>query len=326
MPVASAMIMAGGGLLSSLFGAHSARKTAKTAAAAQAKSTAQMTAQADRASQLQYQLGMDHLNFNRRMYDESKPMADEIAGLQMDAQRQQMTHAQDYYDYNRSTFRPAEMRMAADAAMFDSEAYRERMAADATQRAALAFEGGQGALRRDLTRRGINPNSGAFAAMGNQNAIAMAGMQATGANNARMQAEQLGWARNLDVAGLGRNLPGASSAAYAGASGAGSAAMNVNMAPGGMYNQGFGQAAGAVGQGFGQSLNAYSSLMQSTTGMANNAMNNYYGALGSIGGMGMTAGAHLYGLSYAPQQQQQLQQTPQQRATAQNLINAMKNQ
>lgn len=329
MPLIAASLISGGaGLLSSLFGASSARRAARASAQAQERATAQMTAQADRAANLQYGLGREQLDFTRRMYEESKPMADEIAGLQMDAQRQQMDQAQDYYDYNRETFRPAEQRMAADAAMFDTEAYQENLAQEASQRAAMAFEGGQGALRRDMSRRGVNPASGAYGSMANQNAIAMAGMQASGANMARNQAEQMSWARNLDVVGLGRGLPGASSAAYSGATGAGSAAMNVNLAPGQQYNQGYQLGANTIGSGFGQSLNAYGNILSNTTSMANNAMGNYYGALGSLGGMGLTTGAHLFGLNYGrgappPPNQGGWRQTPQQQDNMQRLRTSM---
>jgi hypothetical protein len=296
MSILAASVLAGGSLLGSLFGGSSARKAAAASTAAQLQSTQLLTQQADRAAQLQYDLGQGQLDFARRQYEESIPLRDQIVGLQMDAQRQQMSQAGDYYDYMRGVYRPVETRMAAQATQFDTEAYRERMAAEASQRAAMAFEGSQGALRRDLTRRGINPNSGAFAAMGNQNAIAMAGLQATGANAARAQAEQMGWARNLDVAGLGRNLPGASSAAYQGATGAGTSAMNVQGAPMGLYNQGYQLGAGTIGTGMGQALTGYGNLLGDTSRSAMNASNTYFGSIGALTGMAGTGAAYLYGL------------------------------
>ena len=325
--IAAAGISAAGSILSTLFGGRSARKAAKTSAAAQERATQMMVAQADRAANLQYGLGREQLDFTRRMYEENKPMADEIAGLQMSAQRQQMDQAQDYYDYSRQTFRPIEQRLAAEVSQYDTEANRERMASEASQRAALAFEGGQGALRRDMTRRGLDPSSGAYAAMANQNAIGMAGLQASGANATRQQAEQMGYARSLDVVGLGRNLPGTSLAAYQGAGSAGTAAMNVNLAPGQQYNQGYQLGAGTIGTGFSQGLNAYGNILSNTSSLANNAMNNYYGILGSAAGGLATGAATLYGGANVPGGTSGgiiPQQTPQQRVNAGNFINAMR--
>jgi hypothetical protein len=300
MPLTSALVLGGSSLLGSLFGARSAKKASKAASAAQERATQQMIQQADRASQLQYGLGREQLDFARRQYEESIPIRDQVVGLQTRAMEQQMEQGQDYYNYMRDTFRPGETRMAAQAAQYDTEANRERLASEAVQRAALAFQGGQGMATREMARRGLDPSSGAFAAMTNQNAIQSAAMQATGANQARTMAEQTGWARNLDVAGLGRGLPGASSAAYGGASSAGSAALGNQMAPGAQYNQGYQLGAGTIGSGFGQGLNAYGSIMQNATGLATNAMSNYYGAIGSGIGMTGTLGAAAYGAYNVP--------------------------
>ena len=92
---------------------------------------------------------------------------------------------------------------------------------------------------------------------------------------ARTQAEQLGFARRMDVTGLGRNLAGASTAAYGGATSAGSAGMNTAMAPGGQYMQGMGQA----GQTYGNILNNQTS--QFNTGL--NAQGEVTGALVGAG-------------------------------------------
>ena len=79
---------------------------------------------------------------------------------------------------------------------------------------------------------GINPNSGRFAGMGIQTDLGLTANRAAAMTGARERAENLGYARRLDVAGLGRNLPGISTAAYGGATGAGSAAAGTYMAPG----------------------------------------------------------------------------------------------
>jgi hypothetical protein len=76
---------------------------------------------------------------------------------------------------------------------------------------------------------------------------------------ARTQAEQLGFARRMDVTGLGRGLAGASTAAYGGATGAGTAGINTAMAPGSQFTQGMagaGTTMGNVATGQGNMYNA----------------------------------------------------------------------
>lgn len=225
-----------------------------------------MAAATEKGVAVAEKLGNRQMDFAQRQYEEMKPLAERVAASQMAAQDQQMRQAQDYYDYQVGTFRPVEQGLVRQAQEFDTEAYREQLASQAAADAARAFGAAQGATNRDLARRGVGPGSGNALAMGNQNALALASMRAGSATGARNQAEQLGWARKMDVTGLGRGLAGASSGAYAGATGAGSAGLNSAMSAGNQYSQAFGQGAqyGIQGaqmgiQGAGQILNAQTS-------------------------------------------------------------------
>jgi hypothetical protein len=124
---------------------------------------------------------------------------------------------------------------------------------------------------------GINPNSGRFASMTNQNNLALAAGRAGAMTGARNQAEQLGWARRMDVTGLGRNLAGASTAAYQGAGQAGTGAGNTLAAPGNQLQQGLSNA----GTTFGNMANTQA-------GVYNNAMNAEGEFLGTLVGAGAT--------------------------------------
>jgi hypothetical protein len=84
----------------------------------------------------------------------------------------------------------------------------------------------------------------ALQAQGN---LGLAAQRANAMTGARTQAEQMGFARRMDVTGLGRNLAGASTAAYQGATGAGTAGMNVAMAPGSQFQQGMAGAGTTMG-------------------------------------------------------------------------------
>lgn len=189
-------------------------------------------------------LGTRQMDFAQRQYEEQKPYLQNIADTLVASQKQQTEQGKDYFNYNVETFRPLEKGLVADAEKFNTESYREQLAQKAAADVQQAFQGAQGVSMREATRRGINPNSGAFGAASNANALKLAAATAGAQTGARAQAEQLGFARRLDAAGLGRNLAGASSAAYAGATGAGTAGANTSMAAGDQYNRTFGQGAG----------------------------------------------------------------------------------
>jgi hypothetical protein len=196
-------------------------------------------------------LGREQLGFARQQYAEMSPLLRQIADQQSEAQKEQMQQARDYYRYQMETFRPIERGLAAEAQQFDTEAYRNQLAQQAAADAGKAFGLTQAATQRASAAMGINPNSGRFAGMQQQGQNALAAQRAAAMTGTRQQAQQMGFARKLDVTGLGRGLPGASAAAYGGATAAGGAAGASYMAPGNQFMQGFGQGAGLIGQGRG---------------------------------------------------------------------------
>ena len=207
-------------------------------------------------------LGQEQLAFAKQQYADILPFAKQVYGQQMDAQKQQMQQAQDYYNYQQQTFRPLERGLVADAQRFSTENYREQLAKDAALQAARAFDQTQGMADRASAARGIAVDSPAAMALRNRGQYALATGTAQGMNQARTQADQLGWARRMDVTGLGRNLAGASTAAYSGATGAGTSGINTAMAPGNQYMQGLQQAGGTMSAVTGQQAGMYNAAMQ----------------------------------------------------------------
>ena len=200
------------------------------------------------------------LNFAERQYAELRPILQGIATTQQDAQRQQMQQAQDYYDYQQETFRPVERGLVAEAQRFNTDAYREQQAREAAASAGRAFETTQAASDRAMAARGVNPNSGAGRALATQGNLGLAAMRAGAMTGARQQAEQIGYARRMDAAGLGRNLAGASIAAYQGANQAGTGAGGMYQAAGNQLQQGLSNA----GQTYGGIVNAQAGIYKSS--------------------------------------------------------------
>lgn len=282
---------------STIYAASKASSASKAASASNERAAKGLQESADYAADLSYKLGNEQLGFARQQYDEMKPLAQRVYDQQLQAQEEQMRQARDYYDYQTQTFRPLEQGLVADAQNFDTEAYRNQLAAKASQDAAQAFGLTQGMVARESERRGVNPNSGAAAGLQNQSTLNQAAMRAGGMNNARTQAEQTGYARKLDVTGLGRNLAGASTAAYGAANAAGSAGINTAMAPGQQYSSAVTPAFNTMMTGSGQRVQGYGNMFAGTSrsmDAANAAEQGLYGSVvgasGRFVGYGMGQG------------------------------------
>lgn len=221
----------------------------------------------------------EQLEFAKSQYADMKPLLDRIAASQISAQTEQMDQARDYYNYQRDTFRPLEQGLVKQAQEFDTEAYRERLASQAAADTARAFGTAEGATARNLARRGVGPGSGNAMAMQNQNSLALASARAGAATGARDKAEQLGWARKMDAAGLGRNLSGASTAAYSGATNAGTAGANTSMAAGDQYSRGLTSSAATGG-----------TILNNQTSQFNAGLNAEGQVIGALTGAAVTAG------------------------------------
>lgn len=253
-----------------------------------------MTAATDRAVASAERLGTRQMDFAQRQYEEMKPLAERVANQQMTAQDQQMKQAQDYYKYQTDTFRPLEQGLVTQAQNYNTEGNRAQLAAQASADAANAFQSAQGVNNREMARRGINASSGAALMMRNQNALGLAGMTAGAATNARRQAEQTGFARSLDVTGLGRGLAGASTGAYQGANASGSAGLNSAMSAGNQYGQAYGQGAGYMMGGAQMGLTGQGNILNSQTSVYNTAQSQA-DPFASIVGMGLGAYAGGFG-------------------------------
>jgi len=222
------------------------------------------TAMADAAqfaAETSRDLGGRAIDFAERQYAENKPRFDAIGDGQIAAQTQQLEQGKDYFDYNKETFRPLEQGLVSDAQNFSSASYGEKLAGEASAAAGNAFANTQQQLARSDAARGLNPNSPAARAARQQASLGLAASRANAMTNATSQAEQLGWARRLDAGGLGRGLAGASSAAYQGSVGAGSAGVNTYQAAGQNYQAGISSGAGIYNAGSQTQMSGLNSIM-----------------------------------------------------------------
>lgn len=175
---------------------------------------------------------------------------------------------------------------------------------------------------RSVIGQGIGLKQNAFTtgqaatmdAMAKQEGASMQG------RNMRIQSDSLNWAKQLDVTGMARGMPGASQGAYSVATNAGNSATQNQMAPGNSL-------LGAMNQSNNTRMSGQQMAMQGLTGILNSQTSAYnaglsaddgiMGALGTLGGAAITkwsdprlkekvvqvgqderTGLHLYEYSY----------------------------
>ncbi len=228
-----------------------------------------------------------------RQYDKNMEVAAPVIAAQLGIMRDTNEQGQDYYDYMKGTFRPVEEGLVKDANEFSTAGAKEGFARKAVADLESAQAREQVQSDRAMASMGVNPNSGRFAGMNRMQAIMNAGTRAGAATNARERADALGFAKRMDVVGIGRNLPGASSASYQVATGAGNSAVGNQMAPSGQLLNGMAQGAGITGQGLQMKQQGLSTIAGLQSQNYNAALANDSGGSGLVGLMGTLGGAYL---------------------------------
>lgn len=257
-----------------------------------------MIASADAAKEIakmQQASAKEALDFYKQQYADLKPTLEKVMNSQVASQEANDKRAGEYAEYEKNTFRPLEQKLVDQANAYNTDAKREELARTASADVGQAMEGARGQLGRQMASAGIRANSGRFAALNNQmitqEALAKAGAQ----NNARTQAEQLGYARMQDAAGLGRGLASNASTAYSVGIQAGNSANQNAMTSGNIMGQGYqaynsgmagatnsyGTAGNIYGQEFNARMQGYNAQQQSSNAM--------WSGLGQVAGMAGSA-------------------------------------
>jgi len=222
-------------------------------------------------------IAREQLSFSKQQYADILPIAQQVAGLQMSAQQQQMDFAAEDRARLTGLFRPLEDQFVAEAQAFNTDARRQELAGQAAAASAQAFGNLQAQQARGLAARGVNPNSGAARGADRAALLQQSAQRAAAMTGAQTAARQEGRALQAAAIGMGNPLATGALQAYAGATGAGSAGLSSAQQPGGAYMQGLGMA----GQTYGSMLN-----MQNQAYMQ--GQSNEAGMIGSLIGAGAT--------------------------------------
>jgi hypothetical protein len=195
----------------------------------------------------QAEIAEDTLSFYKQQYADMKPLLEQITKSEMDTMAANQKRADEYAEYERSTFRPVEQRLVKDAEEYSTVANQEKLASAAASDLSQAYSNTRDQSNRSLSRLGVNPNSNRFAALNNQLSLDQAANTAGAMTKARSDADNLGFARRMDVTGLGRGLATNASTAYGVSINAGNSAAANAQAGGDFMGRGFNTASGIYG-------------------------------------------------------------------------------
>jgi len=248
-------------------------------------------AASEKSAQLGKELGDAQLAEARRQYDENIAVVKPIVDAQTGLMKQSIDQGDEQYNYMKDTFRPVEAGLVKDATDFSTEGAKEKYARTAAADLEQQQSNEAAQTDRALSAAGVNPNSAKFVGLKRIQEISNAAARAGAVTNARDKADSLSFAKRMDVAGLSRNLTGASLGSYGLALSAGNSATSNQMAPGQALTSGVAQGTGTIMQGQGQKVQGLTSIMNAQTSYANsNQPADYGGALiGALGGIGSAA-------------------------------------
>jgi hypothetical protein len=192
-------------------------------------------------------IAQQQLDESRRQYNDIAPYLQGIATTQQDLMQQNIEQGNDYYQNWRENYLPIEQSLVSDVAEYNTDAAKERMASEAGADVQKAATAENAATNRAMAAMGVNPNSGRYRALRGQNQLTTAARRAGAMTGARNRAEDIGYAKKLDVAGLGRGMTGASQGAYGTALGAGNSSGANYASPSNIILSGTNAAANSIG-------------------------------------------------------------------------------
>jgi hypothetical protein len=259
----------------------------------------------NRAAEATAALSKEALDWYKQVRIEDAPArkrledkAYEVADQQLQSSRTQDALAKDYDAYNKSTFRPLEQSIVADANAFDTPQRRQAAADEAMADVNKGFAATNSAAARTMAANGLDPGSARAMAVQEGRSVDQAKANAGAAFTARRGVETIGAARKMDAASLGRGLASnqATSASLALTAG------NNAVANTGVPVNSNAQANAQMGQGFSTAMQGQqiSGNLYGQQAQIQGQDSGLFGALGGVAGAfaGSTSGsAMLAGLS-----------------------------
>lgn len=221
----------------------------------------------EKAAELGYELGNRQLDEAQRQYAENMKVAAPIVEQQVGLTKQSMEQGNDYYNYMKENQRPVEARLNKEAMASGTEAKQQEMADKAEADSMQGFTKSANIMARQAARYGGGGDK--FGKVATDMTVGQAQGIAAASGAAREKELATGYAKKMDVAGLYRNLTGASQGSYGLAISAGNSANANQAAPGQALLGGMAQGAGMQQTGAGQNIQGQSAILNSQTSIYN---------------------------------------------------------
>jgi len=182
--------------------------------------------------------------------NEMAPLQKEQTQFALDTSRAAWTQSQADRDYavgQRDKLTGLQGQIIDEASTFNSEDRRNELAGQAGSDVAQAYASARDQQQRDMTRMGVNPSDGKFAAMKNQMSISQALGTAQAMTGARTQARNEGRALTDRAANVLSGYPAMGMQTTAATAGYGASGQNIANTGLAGLNSGLGQAGGMAG-------------------------------------------------------------------------------
>lgn len=122
--------------------------------------------------------------------------------------------ADEYYDRFKTKYQPVEDTLLKQYSNYKDGVEAERQAGYAIGDVASSYATQRAANKMRAEAYGLNPTSGAYQAQQNALMTNQAALQAAAANQARATAQEIGWNKGMQLAGLGQNYINATQGMY----------------------------------------------------------------------------------------------------------------
>jgi hypothetical protein len=272
---------------SAVVGGIASSSASSKASSSASNSASKSTEASERVAMAQLDFAKQQDADNKVRMEKADALTEKVTTKQLEAMDKNMALADDYDQYNKSTFRPLEQRIVDEAEKYDSPEEQERAAGAASASVKQNVSQATAANQRTLARMGVNPNSGRAMVTANETAITGALGEAAAENTARTSVKTLGAAKRMDAASLGRNLPSSQATSAGLGITAGNSAVNATATTNGTAISG----ANSVGGLYSSAGNQFSNASANYSQIANAASTAAAGAAapwGQIGGMAMS--------------------------------------
>ena len=246
-----------------------------------------MAEASEESARLGKELGDAQLAENKRQYENNLAVAKPVVDAQLGLMESQQEQGDDYYNYNKGTFRPLEQGLVDDANTFSEAGAKEQFARSAASDLEQQQANETAQNNRAMASMGVNPNSGKYQAISSQRGLMNAAARAGATSNARVQADAISTAKRMEVAGLGRGLAGAAQGSYGLALNAGNSAVGNNAQAGNAMVNGMNAGTGTIMQGQGQKISGLGSVLSTQANIynADQQSDNTGAVIGAVGGI-----------------------------------------